>query len=530
VLADFMLPKLSMEISPKMPAGYKYGWRYGMEVTDAGTLSKDRALLNPTLLVALMAVYQVGVWTLVPALTYSAMPLDVVEGYMWGREWLIATDKHPALPSWVLEMSRLATGAVGWPAYLISQLFTAATFIFVFLLGRELLGSKRAAAGTLLLTSIAFYAWPTVEFNHNVAQTLFWAVIPWAIWRAVQQRRFAWWMLAGAMAAGGVYAKLTTVLLLMTLFAWMLRDRDARRCLVTPGPWIGLALFVVLTTPLTLWLVANDFAPLKYAVSRLLPGEGQYLFLVNVLFNIVGMFIVVAIAGLIGIRMRADDASGPLGLSPPAGDRVIAFLAFVIGGPLTLAAIGGVLAGSGLKVAWGSSMFNFVGLLAIALRSEYFTDMALRRIAISSAVLLTLVPLGYAALIVAGSSRGGAPLRVNWPQAQISKRFVDIWTRETGRPLRIVGGNGWIAGLVGVTAADQPSIFSTGEFASIPWSPWITPERLEREGALIVWDARATWVDLGVPAREERFRSKQLIDGGEIVIRYVLVLPKRSNR
>ena len=48
---------------------------------------------------------------------------------MWGREWAIATYKHPALPSWVLEASRLATGTVGWPAYLAGQLFVAATYL-----------------------------------------------------------------------------------------------------------------------------------------------------------------------------------------------------------------------------------------------------------------------------------------------------------------------------------------------------------------------------------------------------------------
>src|SRR6516225_5359439 len=101
---------------------------------------------------------------------HSSPPLDVVESYMWGREWVIATYKHPALPSWALEATWLITGAIGWPAYLLSQACVAATFLFVYLLGRELMGPSRAAAGTLLLTGVVFYAWPTTEFNHNVAE------------------------------------------------------------------------------------------------------------------------------------------------------------------------------------------------------------------------------------------------------------------------------------------------------------------------------------------------------------------------
>ena len=210
----------------------------------------DQVLHNPTALLALLVAGQIVAWTLAPALTHYAPPLDVVEGNMWGREWVIATYKHPALPSWALEASRLVTGAVGWPAYLVSQLFVAATFVFAFLLGRDLTGPRRAAAGTLLLTGIAFYAWPTPEFNHNVAEMPFWAGLPWALWRAVERRGLGWWALVGALAAGGLYAKLTTALLLVTLAAWILWDERARQCLATPGPWLGLAVFAALAAPL----------------------------------------------------------------------------------------------------------------------------------------------------------------------------------------------------------------------------------------------------------------------------------------
>ena len=108
----------------------------------------DNVLDDPTALVALLVTGQIVAWTLAPVLTHSAPPVDVVEGYMWGREWVIATYKHPALPSWALEASRHLTGAVGWPAYVVSQLFVAATFVFAFLLGRDLIGPCRAAGAT----------------------------------------------------------------------------------------------------------------------------------------------------------------------------------------------------------------------------------------------------------------------------------------------------------------------------------------------------------------------------------------------
>jgi 4-amino-4-deoxy-L-arabinose transferase-like glycosyltransferase len=455
---------------------------------------------------------------------------------MWGREWVIATYKHPAMPSWVLEITRLATGTVGWPAYLVSQLFIAATFIFVYLLGRDLLGPRRAAAGTLLLTGISFYAWPTTEFNHNVAQLPFWAALPWALWRAVERKRIAWWALAGALAAGGIYAKLTTVLLLITLIAWILWDRDARRCLRAPGPWIGLVVFVALVAPLAQWLVAHDFAPLKYATTRSrMSQEGLHVFILSLFISVFGVLILLSIAGLIGPRVRAEVTG--LAEEPPSSPvaaRTVRYLIVVTTGPLALAVIGAAVSGSSLKVAWGSSMFNLAGILAIALTSRHFDGEALRRIAVCAGVLLIVLPLGYAVIIVAWPSRAGAPLRVNWPQAEISERFVDLWTRETGQPLRIVSGNRWIAGLVGVTAADNPSILSGVDLTA---SPWITPERLEREGMLVVWDARNPRMPRHLlplinsrPVKEERFGWKPSIDGGDFIIHYAIIPPKQGQR
>ncbi len=140
------------------------------------------------------------------------------------------------------------------------------------------------------------------------------------------------------------------------------------------------------------------------------------------------------------------------------------------------------------------------------------------------------MPFAYALVVAAGPSRAGAPLRVSWPQAEISKRFAAIWARETGRPLRIVAGDDWIAGLVGISAKDRPSILSRGNPA---FSPWITPDRLERDGMLIVWDAKTGRIPEPLrplvaahPARQERFSWRRSKDRGDLVIGYAIVPPK----
>jgi len=151
--------------------------------------------VSPGGLVAAAVGLQVLAWTITPALTNAAPPLDVVESYMWGREWVLATYKHPALPSWVLEASRvLSGGAIGWPVYLASQLSIAMTFALVFVFGRDVMGSRRAAAGRLLLAVLPAYTWLSPEFNHNIALLPFWAGIVLALWRAIERSSTGWWI------------------------------------------------------------------------------------------------------------------------------------------------------------------------------------------------------------------------------------------------------------------------------------------------------------------------------------------------
>jgi hypothetical protein len=500
----------------------------------------EQALQDPAFLLGLLVAGQITAWSVAPVLVHTAPPLDVVEGYLWGREWVIATYKHPALPSWVLETSRLVTGAVGWPAYVVSQLFVCATFLFVFLLGREMMGPARAAAGTLVLTGVVYFMWPTVEFNHAIAEMALWAAMAWALWLAVERNGIPWWMLAGALAAASFYAKLTAALLLLTMAAWLVWDERARRCLVTPGPWIGLAVFAAGVWPLAAWLVAHDFPPLRYAAERtvVLSGENVVVFLLNLLINMSGMLAMLAVAGLIGPRRRAllPGAQMPAGgtACPPVAPRAVRYLVVVIAGPVLLTVVAALVSRSGLRPHWATAMLNLSGMLAIALTSHRFDRVALRRLAMCAAVPLAVVPSGYAVAVHLAPLRMGSPIRVSWPQAEMAERFNAIWRRETGRPLRIVTGDLWISGLVGLSARDVPSILSNGDFAL---SPWITPERIAREGMLIVWDERTRFIPNPLhqyvhklPNREEQFTWKRARGRDDLWIGYVILPPAAPAR
>jgi 4-amino-4-deoxy-L-arabinose transferase-like glycosyltransferase len=252
--------------------------------------------------------------------------------YVWGREWVVATFKHPNLPGLVLEPTRLITGAVGWPAFLVSQLFIAITFWAVFALGRELMDSRRALAGTLLLTGIYFFSWPTPEFNHNVAQMPLWALIMLMLWRAGTRGHWLSWLLLGVFAGLSLWAKYSSGVLLAIAAAWILWDADARKKILTPGPWLALLAFVLVAAPQALWLIEHDFSPFAYAARRASGGAwyAPLEFLLTLALDHLPMLLLLLFAGFFG-KAAAD--------APPRPDeRALRFLLLMGLGPAALAA------------------------------------------------------------------------------------------------------------------------------------------------------------------------------------------------
>jgi hypothetical protein len=485
----------------------------------------DRLLARPSLALALLCLAQLVLWTLAPALSHDAPPVDIVEGYMWGRERVLATYKHPALPAWLLEGSRVLTGAVGWPAYLISQACISLTFLAVYLLGRKVLGPERALAGTLLLTAVFYFSWPTPELNHNVVQMPLWAGVALALWKAGREEGGPlWWLLLGVLAVLSLYAKLSSAVLLLLGGVWLLWDPVMRRQLATPWPWIALTLFAALVAPLAIWLIQNDFQPLSYAhVRGSIYGRFGLFFIVEQALVLAGLILMLWAAGLL---RRPEPPSAP-------GESVLGrYLVVLTLAPIAITVLGSLMTGVGVKGMWGAPMLSFTGLIAVSLLGAHMTARALRRIALAAAVLLVALPLAYAAHMLLEGRFTGRAKRQNWPQQEIAARLHQIWREATGQPLRIVAGetSNWVPSLVGLSAGPGPSLLTMGD---LRLAPWVTPERLAREGLLVVWQQHGPGpppplVDLvgDWPRGTFTVRAPRLPKAAPIIIGYAIKAPR----
>lgn len=452
--------------------------RQGGAFGRSGSSARSILLDHPVGALALLCLLQIVFWTALPALVDVGPPRDVAEGFMWGREWVLLTYKHPQLPAWLLETSHLLTGSFRWPQFLLSQLMISATFVFVYLLASDMLGRTRALAAVLLLPSIYLFGWSGTQFNHDTAQMPFWAAIAWLLWRAGRGDGPGWWLALGVVAGVGIYAKFSTAMLIGFGGLWILYDARARAQLATPWPWLGLAIFISLVTPVAIELVRIDFLPFSYAAERdqwVLANRARLYYIGVQAAEMAGMFIVLGICGLLRKRRQPETA-------PALERRALVYLLWMGLGPAVLTMIASLFVGIG--EAWGTPMYNLVGVVAIALLGRSLGASELRKLAICAAVFIIGVSTYYAASAWVGCNLLGKLQPVCWPARTISERAEAVWHEQVPGRLGIVAGDADLATLAGLNAKDKPSIFTDLNYR---FAPWITPQRLREQGMLLIW-------------------------------------------
>lgn len=464
------------------------------------------------------------VWFLVPTLFHHAPPLDVVEGYSWGREWVLSTYKHPGLPSWLIEASRvITTGGIGWPVYLVSQALVAATVWLAYVLGRELWGAPAGAAAAMVMVGLEPLAWMSPALNHTLVQLPFIVAAMLLAWRAAHSGRPLDWIALGLVAGIGFYAKLNHILFLLAVAVWLLAEPQNRMRLASPWPWMAAALSIVIVIPLWMSLAANDWQVSEYARARAdVPGTSPWHFVPRLL----GMATLPAVmfAAVWLTRPRGSSSAGGVP-STPSTQSATRFLLIMLLVPLGLMMLYAIARGHGLRTMWGAPLMPALVLLGAGLLWPRFDAAALRRLSLVSIIAVVAMGAIYAATLLRREG-GDRVTRANWPERKISAFLAEQWRAATSRPLKIVAGDTWVGGLAILRHPDRPSILTEGRYDR---SPWIGgPAALARHGGLVVWDARRDIMPEVATLIGDRPRRTHTIPTrrGTIEIGYAILPPK----
>jgi hypothetical protein len=193
-------------------------------------------------------------------------------GYFCDELYTIALSKHlafgyvdlPPLVPALHALSRAIFGESLFAIHIVPSLAGAATLVFVCLFTREL-GGKLFATGLAALGFIIAPVWLILDsfFCYDSIDQLVLAIFLYILVRFIRTENRKLWIALGVTAGIAFMTKATILFLGPGLLIALLASKY-RKHLLTPWPWFGVGMFLVIISPYLLWEYANHWPTLAY--------------------------------------------------------------------------------------------------------------------------------------------------------------------------------------------------------------------------------------------------------------------------
>jgi 4-amino-4-deoxy-L-arabinose transferase-like glycosyltransferase len=444
---------------------------------------------RPRLIFWVAVLLQAALWFIVPMLFYGSPPGNMASVLAFGREYQVGTMQGPPFAFWLADIAFRLAGNHVFGVYLLSQACFIVTLWAVFTLGRAIVGGQQAVLAVMLTATITVFSFPGVEFGPEVLARPLWALTLLHSWRVMGQgRRNAWFALSIEIGL----LLLTThaaIPLLLILIGFALATKQGRATLMSFDPLLGAMVIAVLALPYAIWAVRAGAVTLPQLPAA--DALGDRFLSWGMLFG--GLLMALAgIALLLIFNSRAlnrkpEDA--PTIFRPPVDPFARNFVyVFACAPALVLSLLGAALGHS--RVFGGDGVTLVMPGLAVIVAAGDLIYLRRQQVLRSIWLFLILAPTAVvlgAALIQPWA--GGAEVRTALPATDIGRFFGDSYQRRVNQPLQAVAGDRRLVELIGFAAPSRPHVFFDATPAE---TPWLTPEKFNQTGGLVVWRAEDT--------------------------------------
>lgn len=442
--------------------------------------------LGTTATVCALLVLFVLFWTVFASLARYNLDIhgDMVENFAWGIGWQLGYYKHPPLYSWISAAWLSVFPRTNFFYHMLSMTSVAVAAFGMWRISTRFFDE----AQQIILVAIVFFLPPltflSINYNATSAMAPFWAFALLFYIRTLEGRRPLDAFMFGLICGLAMLAKYHSVVFILAMFVHAVADRQARTLFRTTLPLFAVAGALIPIIPHVYWLFDTSFMTIRYAAEQ---GSGRWSDTLWSAAQFIPAIILYAIPGLLLTAMHRYPADGqPLVAWP----QLRAFRATVEGRALLAAAILptvitillGLVLDAQLSSLWSIPFFVFVPFLMVAALPRPLADrhrlIVPGTIAAFGVIVLLLAPTMKRYTLAEGRSNSAVPIE------RVAKAVQQKWRAHAKRPLRIAGGEtNFLANGMSFYARDRPYAIQAQQLAV---TPWVTPEEIERDGAVFV--------------------------------------------
>jgi hypothetical protein len=241
-------------------------------------------------------------------------------GLFFDEMYTIALSRHLAfgyvdLPPLVPALAALNRALLGeslLAMHIVPALAGSATLVFVCLIAKEF-GGKTFAVAVSALAFIVVPIWLMFNsaFCYDSIDQLVLSAFLYTLVRFLKSGNRKLWIMLGLIAGIACLTKMTILFLGPGFLAALLISKY-RKDLITPWPWVGAALCLVLVSPYLLWQMANHWPTLEYwhsySAIRIYKASLQQYFM-NIMADMNPLLLPLYLAGLYRIFRRMNGVN-----------------------------------------------------------------------------------------------------------------------------------------------------------------------------------------------------------------------------
>ena len=390
-------------------------------------------------------------WTLIPSLTNSNLPLDTIEHLAWGSNLDWGFNKHPPAVAFFLEIFYQIFGPQDWAYYLLSQIFVIIAFIVVFKFAEELFKNKiLSLVSVLLLEGIYFYNFTTPEFNVNICQLPFWALCVYYSWKLFdkQQINLKDCFLLGVFAAIGFLSKYLFIYLLIAidlLFFYAIIIKKYQK--FDFKFLVSVEVFFVLLVPHLVWLTNNDYATITYGLARTGLENSSLINHITYPLIFLGKQIGILTPFFVMSFFLIKKFKSKVSLK----DKKLLFLIFINLVPIGLMFLTSMLTGSKIRTMWMTPFYLFFGVLIVYIFQAQINMNKLKSFMYGFIFLFFLSPILYGYISISKDNK-----RTDYPGKGIALKTQYVWGQQFNSEINVVYGNEWNAGNLSYHLKSRP--------------------------------------------------------------------------
>ena len=392
------------------------------------------------------------VWTIAPSLSNVNLPLDTIEALAWGSNLSWGYSKHPPVSAFFAEVTYNFFGNRDWAYYLLSQIFVVTAFIYVWKFANLIFKNKLySLCSIFFLEGIYFYNFTSPEFNVNVCQLPFWALVIYYSWKSINYEKISDLILLGIFMSIGFLTKYLFIYLLLSIkiifFLNMLEKRNFKIRLLIPG-----IIFIIFLIPHVIWLFKNEFITITYALNR--TGIEEVSFINHIynplifLLKQIGILVPVIVMLLTFVNFKK------INFKILKKDKYFLLLINLL--PMILIFLTSLLSGAKIRTMWMTPFYLFIGVLLIQISKNSLNEKNIKKFLAVFLIFFIISPLSYFYVSFSNEFK-----RTDYPGREISDLVQRRWDKNFSNDISIVVGDEWYAGNLSYHLSSRPIWFNT---------------------------------------------------------------------